>query len=379
MTEPPLLQQIDRTYVVHQGRKYSYFSGCDYYRLSTNPKVSRALNSALDKFGLTVAASRLTTGNHVLYRLIEVRLANFFQAQTATVFSSGYVANLAVAQALAGGFDYALIDQRAHVSLMDAASWLRCPVIRFRHRDAADVASIVRRRGKASRCILLTDGMFSHDGSIAPLEHYLSVLPRTAMILLDDAHAAGVLGGTGKGTPEHAGVSRARIIQTVTLGKAFGVYGGAVLSGASLRERILKNSHLFVGNTPMPLPLVAAAIQALNTFKNDRSLRRRLLENTRYVKSRLRQIGVPVLDSPSPIVSILPRDRRESMALTRRLLAAKIYPPFIKYPGGPVRGHFRFVLSSEHTRTQLDALIDALRRHVRRVKRQDERGKLRQD
>ncbi|MBI2949016.1 MAG: aminotransferase class I/II-fold pyridoxal phosphate-dependent enzyme [Verrucomicrobia bacterium] len=366
MREPPLLQQTDRTFVLHQGRKYSYFSGCDYYRLSSHPDVLRALKGAVQKFGLTVSASRLTTGSHQLYEQLEDRLANFFRASTATVFSSGYVANLAMAQALAGDFDCALIDERSHASLADAASWLQCPVVRFRHRHAEDAARIARRRGKSSKLILLTDGLFSHDGSIAPLREYLDILPADAFILLDDAHAAGVLGQSGMGTLEHAGVSRSRIIQTVTLGKAFGVYGGAVLCGASLRQRILSKSHLFVGNTPMPLPLVAAALQALNTYQQDRSLRARLLANTHHVKDRLRELGVPVLDTPSPIVSVAPPDRRGIEALSKRLRAARIHPPFIKYPGGPAGGHFRFALSSEHTRAQLDNLIGALHGHFRR-------------
>jgi 7-keto-8-aminopelargonate synthetase-like enzyme len=363
VTEPPPLQQIDRTYVLQEGRKYSYFSGCDYYRLSSHPEVLRALSAAVRKFGLTVAASRLTTGNHELYRKLEQKLSAFFGTPSATVFSSGYVANLAVAQALAGDFDCALIDERAHTSLIDAASWLQCPVIRFRHRNVANAARVTGRRGKLSRLILLTDGLFSHDGSIAPLKDYLDILARDSVVLVDDAHGAGVLGKSGQGTLEHAGVSRARVIQTITLGKAFGVYGGAILGSAAVRRRILAKSHLFVGNTPMPLPLVAAAIQALGTFRKDRSLRARLLANTHYVKARLREFGVPILETPSPIISVAPRGRREVAALSRRLRAARVYPPFIRYPGGSAGGHFRFALSSEHTRAQLNNLIEALGGH----------------
>lgn len=371
MTEPPLLQQIDRTYVLHNGRKLSYFSGCDYYRLSSHPEVLRALRDSVQTFGLTVAASRLTTGNHELYRQLEQRLRSFFEAASATLFSSGYVANLAVAQALAGEFDCALLDERAHASLLDAASWLRCPVTTFRHRDAGDVARIVRRRRKSTRLILLTDGLFSHDGSIAPLKDYLATLPRDGVLLVDDAHAAGVLGKSGLGTWQHAGISRTQIIQTITLGKAFGVYGGAVLGSASLRQRILRKSPLFVGNTPLPLPLVAAALRAVKTFQKDRSLHARLLANTRRVKDRLREFGAPVLDTPGPIVSLTPTGRRAIEAIEKRLLAARIYPPFIRYPGGPAGGHFRFALSSEHTREQLDSLIDALRGHLQASSRQD--------
>jgi len=360
MTQPPLLQQVDRTFVLYRGRRLSYFSGCDYFRLSSHPSVLRALREGLERFGLTVAASRRTTGNHQLYERLEQDLAAFFGVQGAVVVSNGYVANMAAAQAVAGIFSHGLIDERAHTSLADAALFLRCPVIRFRHRDSDHAARIVRRLGRSAKIILLTDGVFAHDGSVAPLEEYLKVLPRSGVVLVDDAHAAGVIGEHGQGTPEYLGLPRRQIVQTITLGKAFGVYGGAVLGTSSLRRRILHRSHLFVGNTPMPLPLVAAANEAVRVVRTDRKLRARLVENTRYVKESLASAGISINQTPSPIFSLMPQRAREIARLRRRLLAANIYPPHLKYPGGPPEGYFRFALSSEHTWSQLDDLLGAL-------------------
>ncbi len=255
------------------------------------------------------------------------------------------------------------MDERSHPSLSDAARFLDCPVLQFKHRDAQDVARSVRRCGPKAKLILLTDGMFSRNGSAAPLDEYLDVLPKDARILVDDAHGAGVLGRTGMGSVEHAGVSRRRVIQTITLSKAFGSYGGAILGTAGLRQRILDHSRLFVGSTPLPLPLANAALQGIRLLATDRRLRTRLSRNAAYVKEALRAGGLALADTPGPIVALPPMPARAASRLKRKLLAAGIYPPFIRYPGGPASGYFRFVISSEHTRTQLDRLLRVLLTH----------------
>ncbi len=359
MSVAPTLQQVDRTYVRFGNRKLSYFAGCDYFRLASHPQVLKAVQTGLKQFGLNVAASRLTTGNHKLYEELEAELGRFFGTETATLASNGYAPNLMVAQALHGKFSHALIDERAHGCLVDAAQLLDCPVIKFKHRSPDDVARILYRLGRVEP-ILLTDGVFSHDGGIAPLKQYLAALPRAGVILLDDAHGAGVIGETGRGTSEHCGVVSSRIIQTITLSKAFGVYGGAVLGSRELREAIVARSRVFVGNTPLPLPLASAAIKSIATLKKDKRLRRRLFENTFYVKKKLADAGIPVPDSPASIISVVLDDAREIKRLRKRLLAAGIYPSFIKYPGGPAGGYFRFVISSEHNRAQLNQLVNAL-------------------
>jgi glycine C-acetyltransferase/8-amino-7-oxononanoate synthase len=355
MTVSQPLQQIDRTYVRYQGRKLSYFAGCDYFRLASHPKVLRAVAQGLKKYGLNVSASRLTTGNHRIYELLEVQLARFFGVESATLTSNGYAPNLLVAQALAGQYSHALLDERAHGSLIDAAQLLDCPVLKFKHREAGGLARILQRLG-GIKPIILTDGMFSHDGSIAPIQDYLRLLPPQGMLLLDDAHGSGILGRSGKGTPEHARVNRKQIIQTVTLSKAFGVYGGAVLGRRALKAAIIARSRLFVGNTPLPLPLAFAAITAIALLRRDGKLRSRLTRNTEKLKARLHAAGFPVENNASPIVPLVPRDHREATLIRRKLLAAAIHPPFIRYPGGPKHGYFRFVISSEHTSGQLESL-----------------------
>jgi 8-amino-7-oxononanoate synthase len=357
--EPEPLQQIDRTYVLWRGKKLSYFSGCDYFRLSSHPKVLRALADGLKRFGLSVAASRLTTGNHSLYDRLEERLARFFQVEAALLVPTGYVANLAVAQALAGHYSHVLIDEAAHPSLRDASKMLECPVLHFRHQSAADLACAVRRCGPGSKLIVLTDGLFSRDGSVAPLKEYLGILPRDAMILVDDAHGTGVVGTNGRGSAEHTGAT-GRLIQTVTLSKALGVYGGAILGSRSLRQKVLKRSQLFVGSTPLPLPLAGAALQALAILETDRALRSRLVVNTATLRCSLSKAGVFIPPTPGPIISLTPNHTSAAAKMKRVLFRAGVYPPFIQYPGGPESGYFRFVISSEHSSDQLGNLARVL-------------------
>ena len=354
------LQQVGRTSVLWRGRELIYFSGCDYFRLASHPAIVKAMSRGLAKYGLNVAASRLTTGHHAIYEILERQLAAFFRANDAVLVSNGYLTGIVAAQALAGNFSHAIIDERAHPALLDAVEQLACPIVKFKHRDSGDFARAVARCGESSRPVALTDGMFSHDGSAAPLKAYLKCLPSDSWLLVDDAHGAGVLGRTGGGTVEFENVSRQRVIQCITLSKAFGVFGGAILGPRELRQKIFKRSRAFIGSTPLPPPLANAALESVKLLRvRGSSLRQRLNENSQLVKSRLAEDGFEIPDAPGPIISIHPRSETETRALKKRLLATGIYPPFLKYPGN-MNGYFRFVISSEHTRAQLDTLITSL-------------------
>jgi 7-keto-8-aminopelargonate synthetase-like enzyme len=360
MTEPEPLQQMDRTYVRVGRRKLSYFSGCDYFRLASDARIMAALQVGVKQYGLNVAASRMTTGNHELYGQLEATLANFFAAEDALVLPSGYACGLVVAQALAGQFSHALIDQDAHPALSDATRFLDCPVLRFRHRDKEDLARAVGRCGPQAKLILLTDGMFSRDGAVAPLAEYFKILPVDAVALVDDAHGAFVIGPTGRGTLEHERLKRRRCIQTLSLSKAFGVYGGVILGTPALRRRILARSRQFVTSTPLPLPLTFAALQAVKILKHDKTLLKQLRQNTACLRQTLRGAGRSLADMPGPIVSVLPNSSKAAARLRAALLEAGIYPPFMTYPGGPSGGYFRFAISSEHSRGQLERLAETL-------------------
>jgi len=362
MTALEPLLQISGSRVRWRGRELDYFSGCDYFRLASHPAVLKAAAEGLKKFGLNVAASRVTTGHHKIYEELEKELAKFFGAEDALLVPTGYVTGIIVAQALAGDFSHVLMDQLAHPALQDAANQLCRPILKFKPRDSGDFKRLIKRCGRSARPIVLTDGMFSHNGSVAPLKAYLKYLPCDGLIIVDDAHGAGVLGKRGQGTLEFEGVSRKQVIQCITLSKAFGVFGGAILGTRELREKIFERSRSFIGGTPLPLPLANAALQSVKILKTrGNDLRKRLNQNADFVKSALRDAGVNFSETPGPIISLFPKESFGAQKLKRHLLAAGVYPPFVVYPGGDAKGWFRFVISSGHSRAQLDKLIKVLK------------------
>jgi 7-keto-8-aminopelargonate synthetase-like enzyme len=359
MTGPEPLAFVGANTVRLRQRTLHYFSGCDYFRLARAPRLAAAAKKSLAESGLNVAASRITTGNHEIYARLENELAKFFDAESALLLPDGYLAPLAVVSALAEEFSHAFVDELAHGALRDAAKFLACPLKTFRHRDAADLQKTLSKCGRNARPILLTDGMFSHDGSVASLREYLKILPRAGKILVDDAHGAGVLGKNGRGTLEFENVSRARVIQCATLSKAFGTYGGVVLGSRALREKIIARSRVFAGTTPLPPPLAGAAIAALKILRAEPQRRKKLFENVAFVRKQLHATGWDILETPGPIIRLPPLPEKLERELTSRLFAAGIYPPYLRYGNSP-HGAFRFVISSEHTPAQLKTVCAVL-------------------
>jgi glycine C-acetyltransferase/8-amino-7-oxononanoate synthase len=355
------LEHLDANHVLVKGKSLTYFGGCDYLRLSWHRSVRAAVAAGMERWGLNVAASRKTTGNHVLYEELEKALARFFRSEHALVVSSGYVTGLVVGQALAGEFTHVLVDERAHVCLHDAARFLNCPIRLFRHRNPEDLARLLQRCGRKGRPMVMTDGMFAHDGSAAPLRAYLNLLPAQGWLLVDDAHGAGVLGRSGRGTLELEGVSRDRVVQTLTLSKAFGIYGGVILGPERFYQKFIKHSGLVAGNTPLPLPWAAGALRSLELYRDHPGWLQRLRKNTIEIKESLRPLGRLELDTPGPIVFWPIRRVGHEQTLSRALRRAGIYPSYLRYPGGPASGYFRFAVSSKHTREQLNRLVDVLR------------------
>lgn len=361
MSEADALQFHGTNEVRWGRRRLLYFSGCDYFRLARNPRIHRAARAALRQHGLNVAASRRTTGNHPIYGQLEAALARFFKSEGALIFPDGYMAPLAAAQAHAGEFGQVYLDELAHGALVDAAGMLGVPIHRFRHRDPEDLRQQLDKAPAGARPLVMTDGLFAHDGSVAPVAAYLKHLPRTGMVLLDDAHGAGVLGRHGRGTPEWAEVDDDRVLQCVTLSKAFGVYGGAVLARQSVREKIRERSRLFTGTTPLSPLLAGAALEALKILARESARRGRLQAHTHQVRQQLAAAGWPIEFTPGPIIRLPALESAESDRLKTALLAAGIYPPFLKYGAASANGFFRLVISSEHTPAQLKRLVAALR------------------
>ncbi|HSB81240.1 MAG TPA: pyridoxal phosphate-dependent aminotransferase family protein, partial [Candidatus Methylomirabilis sp.] len=256
----PELRFLDRTKVLHEGKPYLFFGGTDYHRLASHPAVLRALREVAESDGLSCAGSRTTTGNHPLLPELERKVAAFLGAGEAALCSSGYLSNAVALEAVAGEFQRFFIDGGAHSSLAAPAGRLsRDAVVTFRHADPEDLTLELKTRLRpGERPLVLTDGVVPVDGEMPPLRVYWeAVRDFGGALLVDDAHGIAVVGPTGKGSPEEAGLSGGSFIQTGTLSKGLGAFGGLVAGQTGLAGKIAEKSLAFVGGTPIPPPLAA--------------------------------------------------------------------------------------------------------------------------
>lgn len=356
---PTPLPRVNATQVMFHRRRLDYFAGCDYLGMAHHPAVREAMVQAARSSGMGVSASRKTTGNHPIYLALEASIESFFGAPRALLASTGYTANLIVAQALADRFSDVFLDERSHPSLRDAARFLGGRLRPFRHRDPEHLVRLQRSLPPRARPVVLTDGVFARDGAVAPLLEYRRILRPEAWLWVDDCHGAGVLGANGRGSLELEGIDRGRLIQVITLSKTFGAHGGAVLAEDEIVDAILARSDCHAGSTPPAIPIAAAAKAAIDFCRADPGRRERLAEITVRFKSRL--LGCGILDelTPGPIFPIEATPER-AVRLREILLENRIFPPWIQYPGGPRNGYFRFALCSEHADPVVNRLGNAL-------------------
>lgn len=363
MTLGPELRFLDRTKVLYEGKTYLFFGGNDYHRLASHPDVLRAAREAADSDGLSCAGSRITTGNHPLLAELERRLAAFLGAGEAALCSSGYLSNTLALEAVAGEFQRFFIDGSAHSSVAAPAGRLpREAVVAFRHADPEDLERELKGRLRpGEKPLVLTDGVVPVDGELPPLGAYWeAVRDRGGALLVDDAHGIAVVGPSGKGSPEEAGLPPESFIQTGTLSKGLGAFGGLVAGPAGLAGKIVEKSQVFVGATPIPPPIAAAAIRSIEILQESPGLIAGLRGRMLRVRERIRALGFQVPSSPAPILSITHHDAGKNLRLRSLLLERGIYPPFIHYPGSPPGGHFRFTVSSAHAEEEVDRLLETI-------------------
>jgi 7-keto-8-aminopelargonate synthetase-like enzyme len=359
----PELRFLDRTKVLFEGKPYLFFGGTDYHRLSSHPDVLRAVRDAADSDGLSCAGSRTTTGNHPFLVELERRLAVFLGAGAAVTCPSGYLSNAMALEVAAGEFQRFFIDGSAHSSLAAPAGRLpREAVHTFRHADSEDLERLLTgslRPGE--RPLVLTDGVVPVDGELSPLGAYWGLVKQfDGALLVDDAHGIAVVGPGGKGSPAEAGLPAEAYIQAGTLSKGLGTFGGVVAGPAALTGKIPEQSLTYVGATPIPPPLAAAAIHSIEILQANPGLITGLRARMLRVRERVRGMGFHVVSSPAPILSVTHHDTGKNLRLRTLLLARGIYPTFTNYPGSPPGGHFRFAISSAHAEEDVNFLLETI-------------------
>jgi 8-amino-7-oxononanoate synthase len=349
----------DGLWVVRGGKRYLSFSCNDYLNLTQHPAVKRAAIKAIEEYGAGAGASRLVTGNHPLFGELERRLAALKGTEDCCVFGSGYLANAGIIPVLVGGGDLLLVDELSHSCLWAGARLSRARVETFRHNDLAHVEEILSaRRQSHNRVLIVTDGVFSMDGDLAPLGQMGELAQaHDAWLMSDDAHGLGVL-NDGRGSAVGAHVD----LQMGTLSKALGSYGGYVCASAPVIELLKTRARTLIYSTGLPPSAVAAALAALDVVEADPALTIRPLANARAFT---RAAGLP--DAQSPIVPVIIGDPAAALKAAKMLedegfLVIPIRPPTV--PIGTAR--LRLAFTAGHPEDEVTRLAAVMRERILR-------------
>ncbi len=351
------VEAIDEGRIRVDGRWLVHLASNNYLGLTMHPRVIAAAQSATAEYGTGAGSARLIGGTFELHEALERKLAEFKQAQAALLFPTGYMANLGIIPALVGPGDLVIGDHLNHASLIDACRLSRASFRVYPHRDVEWLgAALKRRAGKYRRILIVTEGLFSMDGDLAPLPEIAEMTQRYgAWLLLDDAHATGVFGPNGRGTLEHFGVSTEGVLQMGTLSKALGSLGGYLAGPRAVVELLKNRARSFIYTTAMPPGCAAAALEALRVIEQEPHWRAQLSENMNGWVTRLRQAGVDLVSDASQIVPVRVGSSEQTMALAQRLWDAGVYAPGIRPPTVPVgQARIRTSVTSRHTAADLD-------------------------
>ncbi len=341
----------------------------NYLGLANHPKIKQAAIQAVEKYGFGSGASRLVSGNMELHAELEQRLARFKGVEAALVFNSGYHANIGIISALVGRGDVIFSDKLNHASIVDACILSRAEVKRYPHRDLDTLERLLKNASRithhASRKLIVTDGVFSMDGDIVPLKGLSELADKyDCMLMVDDAHATGVLGANGKGTLEHFNIDNPNIIQMGTLGKAFGCFGAYVAGSKKFVDYLINKARSFIYTTSLPPSTCAAGIAALDIVENEPQLRQDLWDRVVYFRTELKQAGFDTLKSETQIIPILIGEPENAVRISRDLLDKGIFTQAIRPPTVPEgTSRLRITLMANHSWDDLKYALEVIK-HV---------------
>jgi|TARA_B110000977_G_scaffold103666_1_gene135340 8-amino-7-oxononanoate synthase len=345
---------------------YLSFCSNDYLGLANDPRLISAATDALQHYGVGSGASQMITGYSEQHASFEKELAAFLGVERVLLFSSGYLANLGVVSALTTRHSALFSDRLNHASLIDAAKLSDAKHQRYQHRDHLGLGRLLQK-SEATNKIILSDGVFSMEGSIAPLAELVALKKEhQALLLIDDAHALGVLGKNGKGCAEQLQIDPEDIDLLIgTFGKAFGSSGAFVAGKHDLLEYVMQKARSLIYTTAAPAVLIAACATSLAIIQNEPARRERLQQNIAYYKKLIKHLQHPSLESISSIQSIVLGDNDKVIRLSQALAAEGILVLPIRPPTVPANSaRLRITLSSEHTSADIERLVEALRRHL---------------
>ncbi len=368
---PRTLEGEQRARARFDGRDVINLASNNYLGLAAHPKLKEAAARAAVDYGAWSGAVRTIAGTMTLHRELERRFAAFKGAEAALMFQSGFTSNAGTVAAVLAPEDVIVSDQLNHASIIDGARLSRAEIKVFPHKDteAADqLLAETAREGR--RQLLISDGVFSMDGDIAPLAALVDVADHHgAIMMVDDAHASGVLGPGGKGTVAHFGIDPARVdIQVGTLSKAIGVLGGFIAGPPHLIDWLVNRGRPYLFSTSAPPPVAAACIAALDLIEAEPERIDRLWENTRFFKQGLQALGFDTGASETPITPVIAGEAQTAQDLSRLLFEDGVFTPAIVFPTVPKgQSRVRTIVTAEHTQDDLQQALDGFERVGRKL------------
>ncbi|MCR9038347.1 8-amino-7-oxononanoate synthase [Bacillus sp. L381] len=342
-----------------KGQKRQIWASNDYLGLSKDERLITAAQTALSRFGAGSSGSRLTTGNTLWHEKLEKTIADFKQTEAALLFSSGYLANIGVLASLPQKGDVILSDQLNHASIVDGCRLSKAETIVYRHIDMADLEDKLASVRSRNRRFIVTDGVFSMDGTIAPLDSIMALAKQyQAFVIVDDAHATGVLGENGGGTSEYFGVRPDVVIGT--LSKAVGTEGGFAAGSNIFIDFLLNHARTFIFQTAVAPAICAASHTAFDIIKGMHDTRRVLLSSVKTIKTRLADMGFTVRGGDTPILPVIIGDAKTAVSAAallekKGICAPAIRPPAV--PGGESR--IRLTVTADRSLQDIDELTEA--------------------
>jgi len=358
------IESCPRPHVAINGKDILLLCSNDYLGLAAHPALCKAASEAIKQYGFGSGSSRLVSGSSVLHHELERRLARFKGTDAALVFNSGYAANTGIIQAIAQDGDIILSDSLNHASIVDGCRLSRAEVLIYRHNDVNHAEELLRKYHASGRRLIITDGVFSMDGDIAPLPDLVHLAERyNALLMVDDAHATGVLGKTGRGSVEHFNLAGRVHIQMGTLSKALGSFGAYVAGNCDLIEFLINRARSFIYSTALPPAVCAASIAALDLVECESVHRERLWKNRNKFAAGLRELGIDTGMSETPIIPLIIGDSAKTAEAAKKLFEYGVYASAIRPPTVPDgTARIRTTLMATHSDQDIDMALDQVRR-----------------
>ncbi len=348
-------------WLVVDGKRVQNFCSNNYLGMANNPRLVAAAKRAADDYGVGPGAVRSIAGTMDLHLELERRLAAFKGVEAAITFQSGFAANLAAIAALVTKDDVIFSDELNHASIIDGCRLSGAPIIRFAHADPADLERVIAEHaGTYRRALCITDGVFSMDGDIAPLDKIYEITAKHGiMLMVDDAHGEGVMGKGGRGIVDHFHLHGKVDIEVGTLSKAFGVVGGLVAGKAVIVDWLRQRGRPFLFSSAVTPPDVAATIAAVDLLEESTELVDRLWDNARYFKGEMKKLGFDTGQSVTPITPVMLGEAPLAQQFSRELFEEGVFAMSLGFPTVPRgKARIRVMISAVHTRADLDLALE---------------------